>query len=243
MLETGCGVAGADCAHANGREPNLTAVEYKTEFSMWAISASPLQITTRIMNCSAPPQPTCSVSLTKQLSKATCKSGLTFGCGADNSSVWIDGGCRGEFMCNGAPVTCNVNGTGVHTCQCANASPVTCVGWLTDLQKEILLNTEVLACNQDVTPQGTPLHGEGDLTVWARMLSDGSACVAFYNEDDTPASISVNFSELGWSASASASARDLWAHSDLGSFTGRYPATGGVSVPPHGTYMVRLTKA
>merc|ERR1719262_2068129 len=50
MLETG---NYAQAAHANGRESNMTADEYKTEFSMWAISASPLVVTTPIMNCSA----------------------------------------------------------------------------------------------------------------------------------------------------------------------------------------------
>ena len=70
MIETGCY---EQCDHANGNQPNLTAIgmfllvfilihnfmhetiiiflilysfiEYKTEFSMWAISASPLQFT------------------------------------------------------------------------------------------------------------------------------------------------------------------------------------------------------
>jgi hypothetical protein len=58
MLETGCGV---QCAHANGKEANMTDIEYKTEFSMWAISASPIQVTTRIMNCTNTSGPvTCS---------------------------------------------------------------------------------------------------------------------------------------------------------------------------------------
>ena len=38
MTETGCGINGPGmnpgCAHANGRQPNMTALEYKTEFSM-----------------------------------------------------------------------------------------------------------------------------------------------------------------------------------------------------------------
>ena len=50
MLETG---NYAQAAHANGRESNMTAIEYKTEFSMWAIAASPLVVTTPIMKCSS----------------------------------------------------------------------------------------------------------------------------------------------------------------------------------------------
>jgi alpha-galactosidase len=92
-----------------------------------------------------------------------------------------------------------------------------------------------------VTPQGRPIT-DGDLTVWSRSLSDGSVAVAFYNELDTPASISVDFVALGWDATTSAKVRDLWAHADLGVATGRYPATGGVAVAPHETHVVRLTK-
>jgi hypothetical protein len=240
MLETGCY---EQCAHANGRQPNLTAVEYKSEFSMWAISASPLQITTAIMNCTATPLPTCSLALQHQISEAPCTLGATFFCGADNNSVVTSGGCRGNFTCNGRAVTCSEDGAGNHTCACgAPAPPAVCKGWLSDLQKEIMLNTEVLAINQDVTPQGRPVV-DGDLTVWARHLSDGSAAVALYNEADADAGISVDFASLGWAAGARASARDLWAHADLGVFTGRYPASGSVTVPAHGTHLVRLTPA
>ena len=91
MLETG---NYAQAAHANGRQGTMTAAEYKTEFSMWAIMASPLVVTTPILNCSA----------TDQIA--------------------------------------------------GNFTPAKCVPSLTPLQKEILLNAEVLDINQDVTPAG-----------------------------------------------------------------------------------------
>jgi alpha-galactosidase len=172
MLETGCA---EQCAHANGKQANMTATEYKTEFSMWSISASPLIITTRIMNCT--------------------------------------------------------NTTGV----------VTCNGWLSDLQKEIMLNTEVIAINQDVTPQGRPIV-EGDFSVWARHLSDGSIAVALLNLNDQPADLLVEFLNLGWPAGQSASVRDLWAHADLGTFKDQYPNTP-ITVAPHETHLIRLTPA
>merc|ERR1712032_208791 len=49
MIETG---NYKQAAHANGRQGTMTATEYKTEFSMWAILASPLVVTTPIVNCS-----------------------------------------------------------------------------------------------------------------------------------------------------------------------------------------------
>lgn len=48
MLEGGNGL---QAAHANGKEGTLTLQESITEYTMWAIAASPLVITTPIMNC------------------------------------------------------------------------------------------------------------------------------------------------------------------------------------------------
>merc|ERR1712072_129656 len=183
MLETG---NYAQAAHANGRESNMTADEYKTEFSMWAISASPLVVTTPIMNCSAvsygdsPIDATstqCSVKLKKQLSRAKCVEGESFGC-SNNSTVWIDHGCWGNFLLDGPMAVCDDDGPGRHYC-----GPVNCRPTITDLQKEILLNKEILAVNQDVTPQGRPIK-DGDLSVWARHLTGGDVAVALYNQDD-----------------------------------------------------------
>ena len=243
MTETGCGMGGVNCAHANNKQQNMSDIEYKTEFSMWAISASPLQFTAPIMNCTSAPIPDGSISLIQQLSKTTCDNTAspTFGLSPDNSSMWINGGCRGIFSCNGNNVTCNINGTGIHYCPC-NSGPVQCTPWISDLQKEILLNAEVLEVNQDITPQGRPLH-DGDLSVWSRSLSDGSVAIAFYNQDDVTASMHVTFTDLGWAQGTSATVRDTWLHTDLGTFTNTFPTTGNsVNVPPHGTMLVRITK-
>jgi len=76
-----------------------------TEFSMWAISASPLQFTSPIMNCTQMPVPRtpCTVSLETQLSHDVCALGTSFGC-SDNGTMWTDLGCRGDFSCNGQDV-------------------------------------------------------------------------------------------------------------------------------------------
>ena len=189
MLETG---NYEQAAHANGQQSNMTADEYQSEFSMWAISASPLMVTTPIMNCTA------------AVTAAT-----------------------------------TTNSTAVASPRPSHRD-VTCKGWISDLQKRLLLNAEVLGINQDVTPQGRPLS-DTDLSVWARHLSDGSVAVALYNERDNAALLSVDFSELGLPGDASATVRDLWAKADEGTFSKRYPANSGVVVAAHATKLLRIT--
>ena len=96
---------------------------------------------------------------------------------------------------------------------------VACLPWISELQRAILLNEEVLAVNQDVTPQGRPVKDQ-DLRVWARHLSDGSGAVALYNEQDVEQRITVAFTDLGWDASTHALVRNLWAKADEGTTHG-----------------------
>ena len=204
MLETG---NYEQAAHANGKESNMTSTEYKTEFSMWAISASPLVVTTPIMNCSAGyassspaghwgaplgVEQECTIALKAQASHASCKVGESYGCYDGNKTMWTDKGCRGTFVVDGATVVCDIDGTGRHYC-----GPVTCTPWISDLQHEILFNTEVIAINQQVTPQGRPIK-DGDLRVWARGLSDGDVAVALYNEDDKATQIGFDVAGVGF---------------------------------------------
>eukprot|EP00035_Acanthoeca_spectabilis_P017750 m.374938 g.374938 ORF g.374938 m.374938 type:complete len:502 (-) comp16692_c0_seq24:3190-4695(-) len=252
MLETG---NYAQAAHANGKEGTMTATEYKTEFSMWAIAASPLVVTTPIMNCTAKPGPPvdhCSVTLVEKMSDAPCEANVSFGCNSSTGSMWTADGCRGNFTCNGFPTLCNVDGDGTHVCVCGPSPPVTCQATLTDLQKEILFNDDVIAVNQDVTPQGRPIV-TGNSTLWARFLSNGTVAVAFYNENDNPISLRLDFSSLAkmsplpvpsaanWGASTKATARDLWAHTAVGVVTGGFPATGTLSVAPHEAQVYSFT--
>ncbi len=265
MLETG---NYEQAAHANGRESTMTATEYKTEFSMWAISASPLVVTTPIMNCSAgyqgrTPDPswsaasasasasaatnikggdrhddTCHIALKTQDSRAACEAGKTFGCYGDSSnhSMWTDGGCRGTFLVNGATVQCDVDGAGLHYC-----GPVECTPWISDLQREILFNDDVIAINQDVTPQGRPIK-DGDLTVWARHLTGGDVAVALYNQEDAAASIGFDVSDLGLSAADKLCVRDLWAHKDVSGLLSKAGHFGNVTVAPHESLVYRVGK-
>mmetsp|Transcript_3652 Transcript_3652/g.9266 ORF Transcript_3652/g.9266 Transcript_3652/m.9266 type:complete len:509 (+) Transcript_3652:53-1579(+) len=252
MLETG---NYKQAAHANGKLGRMTETEYKTEFSMWAILASPLVVTTPIVNCSSTDQ------------------------------------IRGNY------------------------TPSSCKPSITDLQKEILFNKEILAINQDVTPAGSLLSPAveqsaavlseacalttkvsssscvendsygcvGDGTMWvakgcrgvfscsgvtgvhcppklegsrnttckceppppvgiqvyARELTGGDMAVVLYNEDEVSDDGGVDFKLLGWPAGTKASVRDLWSHQDLGIFADAFPKT---SVEPHGTKVLRLSR-
>merc|ERR1712048_1054183 len=245
MLETG---NYKQAAHANGKLGTMTRTEYMTEFSMWAIFASPLTVSSPILNCSKTDQ---------------------------------------------------ING---------DYTPGKCRPSITDLQKEILLNKEVIEINQDVTPAGRLLstqvgstrftcsvtqkishaectlgktfgcyennhsmwvsngcrgyfdcngpvkcdHNEGgfqicdcngeDPQVYARNLSDGSAAVAFYNPTDVAGNASISFDLLGWAKGTRGSVRDLWKHETLGTFTDGFPAGDGkVPVEPHATVVLRIT--
>ena len=79
----------------------------------------------------------------------------------------------------------------------------------------------------------------GDLTVWARHLSDGSIAVALYNEDNSARAIGVpSFAALGWPYKQQASIRDLWAHTHNGTAVGKVE---NVTVEAHATVLLRLT--
>mmetsp|Transcript_36297 Transcript_36297/g.72183 ORF Transcript_36297/g.72183 Transcript_36297/m.72183 type:complete len:242 (-) Transcript_36297:181-906(-) len=189
MLETG---NYAQAAHANGKQGTMSAAEYRSEFSMWAILASPLIVTTPIINCSSTDQ--------------------------------IKG----------------------------NYTPSACVPSLTALQKDILLNTEVLAINQDITPAGRLISGRtnrldglsGGTLLYARNLTDGSVAIALFNpsDDDAPAP-AVKFATIGWGTNVSAAVRDLWLHVDLGVAKGCYPAPSQppIKIAAHATVLLRLT--
>lgn len=252
MLETG---NYAQAAHANGKEGTMTAIEYKTEFSMWAISASPLTVTTPIMNCTQPSDPVsqCSVSLVKKESIANCVLGQSFGCDSQSGMMWTNDGCRGEFLCNNNSVECSVDGAGIHTCSCsAPSANVTCKAAMTELQKEILFNDGVIAINQDVTPQGKPIV-DNDSSIWARFLTGGDVAIAFYNENDTNATMHLNFAALAkmsplpvpsatnWGPNTKATVYDLWDNnSTVGVFTGSFPSSP-VNVLPHQTLVYRMS--
>jgi alpha-galactosidase len=103
--------------------------------------------------------------------------------------------------------------------------------------KEILLNKEVIAIDQDpLGQQGRRVKRTGDLEVWSKQLNDGGRAVALLNRGATAAKISVAWSDVGYPDGLTASVRDLWAAKDLPKQRGSYAA----EVPSHGVVMVTV---
>jgi alpha-galactosidase len=106
--------------------------------------------------------------------------------------------------------------------------------------KATLTNAEVIAVDQDAMgAQGRLVASPGtNLQVWSKTLTGTNVrAVALLNRGASAASITVQWTTLGIPTGA-ATVRDLWNHTDLGSFNGSYTAS---SVPSHGAVMLRVT--
>jgi alpha-galactosidase len=104
--------------------------------------------------------------------------------------------------------------------------------------RDILLNKEVIAVNQDrLGQQGRRVRDDGDQEVWSKPLNDGSRAVILFNRAEKPAEIEVQWPEIGLTRSVRASVRDLWNHKSMGNIAGRFAAL----VPAHGVIMVKVT--
>jgi alpha-galactosidase len=104
--------------------------------------------------------------------------------------------------------------------------------------KEILLNKEVIAIDQDALgQQGRRVKKTGDLEVWSKQLQDGGRAVALINRGPAAAQISVAWTDIGYPDTVSASVRDLWTKKESTMVKRGY----SVEVPSHGVVMVRVT--
>jgi alpha-galactosidase len=102
---------------------------------------------------------------------------------------------------------------------------------------DILTNKEVIAIDQDpLGRQGRRVWKDGDLEVWAKQLQNGDRAAILLNRGSAEQQITVGWEQFGYPDHFSASVRDLWAHKDLGKFTGKFSAT----VASHGVVMVAV---
>jgi alpha-galactosidase len=108
-----------------------------------------------------------------------------------------------------------------------------------DFTRDILLNAEVIAIDQDPAgAQGKRVRKEGpegqSLEVWEKRLAKGVA-VGLFNRGPENAQMTVKWSEFGVTA-ANPKVRDLWAHRDVPNAATEYT----VNVPSHGVVMLRV---
>lgn len=105
--------------------------------------------------------------------------------------------------------------------------------------KDILLNKEVIAVNQDSAGiQGRRISAANGLEIWSKPLGSKTStikAVALLNRNTSARDITVKFSDIGLTGEVNV--RDLWAKTDKGKFTTSYTAT---AVPAHGTVMLKI---
>jgi alpha-galactosidase len=112
------------------------------------------------------------------------------------------------------------------------------VAHMDETTRSILLNTEVIAVDQDpLGVQGRRVWKDGDSEVWVKPLVGGARAVLLFNRGDSPARIRASADQLGWPPGVRARVRDLWAHKDLPRWSGSIDPT----VEPHGVAMFRIS--
>ena len=106
-------------------------------------------------------------------------------------------------------------------------------------QKDILLNEEVIAVDQDVLGKmGRRVRKDSRSQLWARELVDKQYAVAMVStRNDIAVYMSFTFKEVGLSGSYHV--RDLYLHQDMGVFNSSFKAL----VNPHGVVLVKLSHA
>jgi alpha-galactosidase len=103
--------------------------------------------------------------------------------------------------------------------------------------RDILTNKEVIAVDQDpLGREGRRVWKDGDLEVWGKQMQDGSRAAILLNRGSSSQAITVTWEQMGYPNHLSAAVRDLWAHRDLGKFTGKFSAL----VEGHGVVMVTI---
>jgi alpha-galactosidase len=108
---------------------------------------------------------------------------------------------------------------------------------MTPETKEILLNKEVIAIDQDpLGMQGRKIADFGATEVWMKLLSGSARAVILFNRGSVAAPITVTWEQLGLAPGVEAQVRDLWAKKDLKPAKGRFAST----VAPHDVMMIKV---
>jgi alpha-galactosidase len=107
---------------------------------------------------------------------------------------------------------------------------------MSDATKSILMNKEVIVVDQDALgKEGDRAYAAGPLEVWAKPLAGDTMAVALFNRTTGATRMTLRLKDVGWRGQATA--RDLWAHEDVGVLSGEKTFV----VPAHGVVMLRLS--
>ena len=121
------------------------------------------------------------------------------------------------------------------------AAPLIFSGDMTKLDEftlNVLCNSEVIDIDQDALgKQGIIIHKSAQELILAKPLEDGSLAVGLFNLALDPATISVDWGDLG--RTGGQIVRDVWHQKDIGPFNDKFSST----VPSHGVVLVRMTEA
>jgi alpha-galactosidase len=106
---------------------------------------------------------------------------------------------------------------------------------MSPVTKSILMNSEVIAIDQDpLGKQASPVKS-GDLETWIKPLADGSVAVGVVNLGGSASPATIHASDLRL-AHPITKARDLWSHSDVQFANDAFTA----SIPSHGVLLLRV---
>jgi alpha-galactosidase len=110
---------------------------------------------------------------------------------------------------------------------------------MTDETKSILMNSEVIAIDQDRDYQPvTSISSESKIEVWMRPLHDGSVAVGLFNRGDAAAEASIARSNLPAALRGKGiKARDLWKHEATTMDAEGFKAM----VPSHGVVLLKIS--
>lgn len=149
-----------------------------------------------------------------------------------------------DMMIVGMPGLSQAQNRSLFSLWCMMAAPLIAGNDLRNMSestREILTNLEVIAVDQDpLGIQGHIIRKDGLVSIWGeKMLFDGSQAVLIFNQNDSPAEVSLRWAEIGLSDSEKLYVRDLWKHQTTG------PLTKGISVtvPPNDVAMFRISRS
>ena len=101
----------------------------------------------------------------------------------------------------------------------------------------LLTNDEVLAVNQDALghPARRVLQTNG-AEIWVKELKDGTAAIGLFNRSAATQDVTLDWKGAGLTGSQTL--RDLWSHTNLGTFKTSYSAR----ISAHGAVLLRVTR-